>query len=248
MRNAATLKVPMVQGVIDRRILVNFRVDPDALADVLPRPFRPHTVRGWGVAGICLIRLEEIRPRFLPAIVGLSSENAAHRIAVEWDGPDGVRRGVYIPRRDTSSALHVFAGGRFFPGEHQRAFFDVEETPHWVSLSMRSEDRSTFVTVTGRETDTLPDDSVFASLAEASAFFQAGSLGYSDTPEGRRFDGLVLKTLLWKVTPMAVDAVESSFFSETDRFPPGSVHFDCALLMKGVPHEWHAAEPLCILE
>jgi hypothetical protein len=35
------MKIPIMQGVIDRRILANFHVDPDVLAKVLPSPFRP---------------------------------------------------------------------------------------------------------------------------------------------------------------------------------------------------------------
>ena len=39
------------------------------------------------MAGICLIRLQQIRPWFVPGCcgIGISSENAAHRMAVEWD-------------------------------------------------------------------------------------------------------------------------------------------------------------------
>jgi hypothetical protein len=48
-------------------------------------PFRPQLVHGWAVAGICLIRLGRLRPSRVPSAVGLRSENAAHRIAVEWD-------------------------------------------------------------------------------------------------------------------------------------------------------------------
>jgi hypothetical protein len=28
-------------------------------------------------------------------------------------------------------------------------------------------------------------------------------------------------------------------------FPPGSVQFDCALLMRGIDHEWLGRESLC---
>ena len=74
--------LPIIRGVIDRRILVNFTVDPAVAAKLLPRPFRPKLVNGIAVAGICLIRLKQIRPRGWPAILGISSENAAHRIGV----------------------------------------------------------------------------------------------------------------------------------------------------------------------
>src|SRR5262249_27610998 len=97
------MPISVLRGVIDRRILVNFRVDPTVLGRLLPKPFRPKLVNEAGMAGVCLIRLKHIRPRWLPAFVGLSSENAAHRIAVEWDQQCQRREGVFITRRDTSS-------------------------------------------------------------------------------------------------------------------------------------------------
>jgi hypothetical protein len=44
---------------------------------------------------------------------------------------------------------------------------------------------------------------------------------------------------VWKITPLAVERVYSSYFADESRFPPGSVEFDCALLMRNIPHEWH---------
>jgi hypothetical protein len=76
------VRVPRVHGIIRRRLLVNFRVDPVMIQRLLPPRFRPKLHDGHAVAGICLIRLEQIRPRRFPSIVGVSSENAAHRIAV----------------------------------------------------------------------------------------------------------------------------------------------------------------------
>src|SRR5688572_12172314 len=100
--NRVWMGIPVISGIIDRRILVNYRVESERLSKLLPPPFRPKLVQGHGVAGICLIRLKHIRPEFLPLPFGIGSENAAHRIAVEWE-QDGQRfDGVYIPRRDTS--------------------------------------------------------------------------------------------------------------------------------------------------
>ncbi len=231
---------PVVAGWIERRVLVNYRVAPDALAAVLPAPFRPKLVRGHGVAGICLIRLRQVRPRGLPAVVGVGSENAAHRIAVEWDGDDGVCEGVYVPRRDTSSGLNVLAGGRLFPGVHRRARFDVREWDCGLSVSVRSRDGQTRIAVRGRVAHALPAGSVFASLWEASDFFQQGRLGYSPRRDLGGFEGMELRTQGWRVEPLEVDVVESSFFDDRARFPEGSIAFDCALLMRSTAHEWHA--------
>lgn len=59
--------IPTVEGIIARRLLINYRVDSATLQQMLPAPFRPKLIHGMGIAGICLIRLKDIRPRGLPA-------------------------------------------------------------------------------------------------------------------------------------------------------------------------------------
>ncbi len=120
------MTAPDLRAVMERRLLVNYRVDPELLASLLPAPFRPALAGGYGVAGICLIRLGKLRPAGLPAVAGLRAEHAAHRVAVCWDSPGGPVTGVYIPRRDTSSRLAALAGGRLFPGWQHLAQFRAE--------------------------------------------------------------------------------------------------------------------------
>ena len=240
------MKLPVIQGVIRRRILANFRVHPQVMQQQLPARFRPKLQRGYAVAGICLIRLEHIRPRFVPESIGLNSENAAHRVAVLWD-EDGVsREGVFISRRDTNSQLNHLLGGRIFPGEHHQSSFSVAESESEISISLESTDSTVAVQIEGTTAKTLPRDSIFSSLAEASAFFEAGSIGYSVTHDPNRLDGLNLKTEQWQVEPLEVRTVKSSYFSDETKFPRGSIEFDHALLMKNVAHEWHSAEDLYI--
>lgn len=239
------MRIPTIRGLIDRRVLVNFRVDGDVLSRVCPAPFRPQIVNGFGVAGICLIRLKHIRPRFVPSFVGISSENAAHRVAVEWDTDGGTRTGVFIPRRDTSSFLNAFAGGRIVPGVHHRARFEVLEKENEYHIAMDSLDGSAHIAVIGQTTTELPPDSIFPTVAACSQFFEAGSLGYSPANSIDQFDGLELQSVNWHVEPLAVTHVQSSFFDDRDTFPAGSVTFDNALLMRGIEHEWHSRESLC---
>ena len=239
------MRIPVIKGTIKRRLLVNFRADPSVVQRILPHPFRPKLHRGHSIVGICLIRLEAIRPAGFPAVIGLSSENAAHRIAVEWTDTTGARReGVFIPRRDTGSFISRLAGGRIFPGEHHPAKFSIVESGHHIELSMRSVDGSVSVTVSGEETDSLPSSSCFPSLVDASAFFEGGSLGYSVTRDGGRMDGLRLRTLDWRIRALAVTEVRSSYFEDERRFPNDSVEFDHALIMRDILHEWHDAEDL----
>lgn len=239
-------QLPAVAGIIERRVLVNYRCRPDVIRNILPEPFRPKLIRGWSIGGICLIRLSGIRPAFLPALGGLRSENAAHRIAVEWNDGGTTKEGVFIPRRDTSAWLNRLAGGKLFPGVHHAAQYRVSETDNRFEIEMRSDDGVAFVTVRARTTDSLPADSIFESLNEASEFFQRGSLGWSSRIEKCTFDGLELNCAEWRMEPLDVEHVESSFFGDAMRFPPGSVKFDSAFLMRNIPHEWHARGHLAI--
>jgi hypothetical protein len=221
-------------------MLINFRCQPAVLTRFLPPPFRLKLVNGWDMAGICLIRLGGIHPAFLPPLFGLISENAAHRIAVEWDEDGTTREGVFIPRRDTSALLNRWVGGKLFPGIHHAAKFEVSETDNCFRLKMRSNDCEAFVRVSAQVTDELPDDSVFGSLDEASEFFRGGAMGWSARPRSNEFDGLELRCREWRMEPLAVEKVESSFFENTELFPSGSAKFDSALLMRDITHEWHA--------
>jgi hypothetical protein len=238
------MKLPVIRGDIDRRILVNYRVDPNVLAPLLPAPFRPKIVHGVGLVGICLIRLKCVRPALCPSWLGISSENAAHRVAVEWDDGGTAREGVYVRRRDTDSRLNALAGGRLFPGIHHHARFTVQESAEHYAVALRSDDGATSMSVRARRTAQWPASSCFGALDEASRFFQAGSLGYSATADPCRFDGLELRCLNWQVQPLAVEQVQTSYFDDESLFPRGSIEFDCALLMRGIEHEWHGKPDL----
>jgi hypothetical protein len=231
-----------LEGVIARRVLVNYRVDPDVLHRLLPPPFRPQRVNGHGVAGICLIRLSSLRPRGVPALLALSSENAAHRIAVEWTAQHGAcRRGVYIPRRDSSSAFNAWAGGRLVPGTHGRAAFSVEEHRDTWRIALRGADVSVSIGV--RASDHL-SSRLFASLDEASTFFADGSVGYSPSGVTGELEGLELRCCSWVMEPLELLDAQSSFFADRRHFPAGTAELDCALLMRDIVHTWHACGKL----
>ncbi|MBM4074009.1 MAG: hypothetical protein FJ271_34625 [Planctomycetes bacterium] len=95
------------------------------------------------------------------------------------------------------------------------------------------------VQLRAHESDSLPESSCFESLAESSAYFEGGSVGYSVTRDCCRLDGIRLQTDRWQVRPLAVEQVESSFFADEKAFSAGSVTFDHALIMRDISHQWH---------
>ena len=61
------MRTPVMDSVVERRLLVNYRITPEVVARLLPAGFRPQVVRGWAVGGVCAIRLGSLRPHGMPA-------------------------------------------------------------------------------------------------------------------------------------------------------------------------------------
>jgi hypothetical protein len=228
--------LPALSAVIERRLLINYRLDPSVAAGMLPPGLRPQLVNGHSVAGVCLIRLGDMRPSWLPASLGWRAENAAHRIAVEWDDDSGVHQGVYIPVRHSASRIPVVVGGRLFPGVHRHARFTASETANRIRVELDASDLrvSADVAVVSEWRSRL-----FPTIDDASAFFRAGSTGWSPRRNSRELDGLTLDTEHWRVEPGRLLNVESSFF---DALPRGSAQLDSVLVMRDVPITWRQPE------
>jgi Uncharacterized conserved protein (COG2071) len=231
------MKIPTIHGLIDRRILINFTADPKVVEKIIPKPFRLKIYKNKAIVGICLIRLKNVKPKGLPNFLGVSSENGAHRIAVEWDENGQVKEGVFIPRRDTSLKLNTILGGRLFPGKHHLAKFNVIEKEGNYHIDFKSSD-NTKISIDANETNIFDSNSIFETLENVSSFFEKGAVGYS--PNGKKFDGLKLQTYHWEVRPLDVVDIKSSFFENETIFPKGSIQFDNALLMTKIEHEWHS--------
>ncbi|MEX0152298.1 DUF2071 domain-containing protein [Microbacterium sp. LMI1-1-1.1] len=225
--------IPTMAATIERRLLVNYRVDPAVARELLPQGLRPQLIDGSAVAGVCLIRLGAFRPAWVGPEIGHRSENAAHRIAVEWDAPSGTRTGVYIPRRHSASRLARLVGGRVFPGVHRRARIVSKETDAEISVHIDADDLRVRV-----DARLAPDEAfrsgLFPSLASASDFFRKDAVGWSPARNGS-LEGLRLDTDAWRVEAATIDTLESSSF---DGLPAGSAEFDDVLVMRRVPARW----------
>lgn len=231
--------LPLIQGVIARRMLLNFRADAEVVQRLLPAPLQVDHQHGHAIVGVCLIRLENLRPQGVPGPLGLSSENMAHRVAIRYPSSTGIRPGVFIWRRETDQRLVELLGGRLFPGVHQHARFQVSESGDRLAMDVTTEDGKADVQFSARICGEWRPTSSFASLDEVSGFFRKGDCGFSCSLRGDELEGLQLRMLKWEIVPMEVESQDCAFFLDSRRFPPGSLDFDCGLLMRGLPHEWH---------
>jgi hypothetical protein len=231
--------LPILKGIIARRVLLNFRADAQVVQKMLPKPFVVEPHQGAAIVGVCLIRLEKLRPKGLPSQVGMSSENVAHRVAVRYPLNGEMRSGVFIWRRETDQKMVQMFGGRLFPGVQYKASFLTREDENGIQMDVKSANGDTDVSFSATEDPMWPPTSAFKSLHEASAFFQQGGCGFSSSLRGDTVEGMELKTSHWSLTPLSVQLNKVAFYGDTGRFPEGSIEFDCGLIMRGIPHEWH---------
>lgn len=234
------MELPVLSGLIARRLLVNYRVVPNVIRKILPDHLEPIIIGGYASAGICLLKLRNIGLKYSPEFLTINSENAAYRVLVQWREGAQVRCGVYIPRRDTDSRLNVWLAGKVFSWPHYPAQFDTTEYAGHYIVNVRSVDNRTNLRVNVKIGDSFPSNSMFRSIEHASECFRECSVGCSPSARSGHFKQIQLKTQSWSVKPLDIHELSSTFFEDSTIFPPGTITFDNALLMENIPHEWHS--------
>lgn len=234
--------MPVIEGMIARRVLLNYWIEPEVARRLVPQPLEPVIVNGFAVAGMCLIRLEKLRPKGMPAALGFSSENMAHRIAIRYPTSNGMRDGVFVWRRDTDSLLAVRLGGVVFPGVNRDAEFRIDERrdadDESLEMQVLTADGAADVSFRMSAAEwkwTL----LFPRFADVCGFFERGDCGFSCALRGDALEGLCMRTLKWEMSPVQVQGLRSAFYENEKMFPRGSAGFDSAVVMRGIPHEWH---------
>jgi len=235
--------LPGIDCHVARRVMVNYWLDAAVARRLVPAPLTPQIVNGYAVAGICLIRLEHVRPRGIPAAFGMASENAAHRIAVWYPRENGRQPGVFIWRRETDSPLIRQLGGRLFPGKHNLAEFHVTESADGLDYHIRTEDRRADLRLRVRYSEEWGASALFRRFDDACDFFRAADGGFwcsleEGSLDGGSFEVMPACSQRWEMSPLRVESADARFFRNPVHFPMGSVALDSAVLMRGIASQW----------
>lgn len=220
----------VVRGLIRRRLLVNAVVDPDEAAGRLPPGPRPHETALGTVVGCCLLDIAELRPRPLPAAVGIRQRAGACRISAEWDNDAGETIvGVWVPARRTDARLAVALGGQWFPGVHRPARITLDPQPG--RLSWRIDDGRDFridVDVS------VPDDTNNVGDVVAGTCL-AATIGMSADHDGL-LEAACMQPERRDARQVVVDRLESRFIDSFHSARPASSY-----LMENIPVSWTPA-------
>jgi len=237
------VRTPVLQGTIQLRILIVYRLDPSAVLDLIPAPFEAQLVNDFAVGAISLSRLSDVRPQGLPSWLGVSGEHATHSFAVKWADQRRPAVGVFIPRRHTSSRLTAAFGDRLFPGAYGRGDFAVEQRGPDVHFAFAARESSCAVDAAVTAVGEPAASRLFASTDEASQLFRRGAVGYSLRRKGGLLDGIEMRTRAWRIDSARIVDVRSSYFDDVTVFPAGTAVVDSAFVMRDIGADWRAAPP-----
>lgn len=170
-----------LNGVVTRRFLISYPVQPAVLSAFLPPHAELSTWQGLAWVSACFVNIRHMRPSLVPSPVGMEFNYLVHRTRARVPYPDGVRRESVLVLEANINRRAVAAIGQRLPGVrfHARDIKLLEAPDSW-SVQMRADDGALLYQADIAKSsiaDELPAGSRFPDLATADKFLLNVSYG-----------------------------------------------------------------------
>lgn len=230
-----------VQAFFRHSLVLTYALPVATLEPLLPPGLTLDSWNDYGFVAIALVQTEQLRPSFLPAIVGQRFFLSGYRVFARYTTIEGRRlRGLRILRSDTDKRLMMTAGNVLTHYNYRKAGVTLHASDASLDIEIRTP---------GAEADL----SVSADLSSAPAALPAGSV-FPDTETARRFAGPLPFTFdyerqthsivliegvrsEWHPIPVAVTVRECTFF-RGPAFHGVEPILSNAFYLHDVPYEW----------
>jgi uncharacterized protein YqjF (DUF2071 family) len=238
-------KHPVAMRTLFRRcLLVNFAVDPDELASVLPRHVEPDLLDGEAYLSVVVGRMERMRPVLVPRLLGITYDQIVYRAVVR----SGDQRGVFFLRSDADNRLMAGLGNLMSFFRFHRSQVSFTERSGNLDLDVRtttnpSGDIAATYTV-GAPRHDLPESSAFASLDEAKGWLVELFVAFHHGAGNDWIDVVRIKRGEWDVR--VVDDTRAHYAFMGAGAPFTRARLDSVFLVGDVPYRWYrlAKQPL----
>ena len=209
-KNPTTMK-----GRIERCWLFTFRTPEDHARALLPKPLDPVTREGWGFWNVVVCRVEAMRPRGLPAFLGMGYWHVAYRLYARFGGEEG----LHFLRSDCDSGFMAAMGNVMTDFNFHKATVEVREEGDGVGIAV-DVPGGTAEAALRRRGARRPEGSLFASLDEAAAFLKYQPRGFSVANDGRvNVVRIVRDESAWRARPVEVVSQRWEFFRGKEVVP-----------------------------
>jgi Uncharacterized conserved protein (COG2071) len=195
-------------------LVLAYALPASALESLLPETLEPDRHGDLGFVAAAFVQTEDMRPSFLPRVLGLDFFLAGYRIFVRVAGQPSLR-GLYIIRSDTDRRLLTFFGNLLTSYRYRTVDADFHLDEDTLRVVVRPGVR--IAADLKQRPGPLPSGSPFSSVEQARRF--AGPLPYTFHHEPKTGHLLSVRGVrsAWDPQPVAVDVQELSFVSQ-ERF------------------------------
>ncbi|HTQ79691.1 MAG TPA: DUF2071 domain-containing protein [Thermoanaerobaculia bacterium] len=228
MSFAKTLPIGF-RGELHEVELVQFSLDPEEAARLLPFPLVPRIIAGRALISLVHVELRRMRPSFLPGLFAFSYRHVAFRLLLDDHtlDPSAPEQGIYFVRSFTDRPLLVHAGNLVTHYRLTQAELDVD--PRGLAVFEGGQRLSYRKSVLGAE---IPSPGLFGDWAEARAVVGALDRAYAVDPKGGIWQTRILRPD-WPLEPLSLAGFTTDFFE--------SARLECAFRVASViPYRWLA--------
>lgn len=219
--------VKRVSAHIERRIVINFSVDPNEIERVVDCPWlRPQVVAGQGVASLCVLWMDGVIPTGWPKFLAQSQISIAVRfgvINVETGEP-----GVYVPERCSNTVLAWLLTRMGGSCIHPK--IRVTEADGVIGIKRNGVDFAGF-----RVDDTPKESKLFSNSGEFEDFIRAGKRSYGPALRRGQIDVVDLNKSETSFVPLGVEMLDLRGISA---IIPGVLTLDSAYETRNAEYAW----------
>ena len=231
-------RLAQATGVLENTVLLNFRTDAELLRRLLPEPFEPRLVDGFGLISILMFRMRDLACETDRGLPSPPSEHVLYRIAVTWQQGTRTYHGMYILRHEVNSRLPIRQRRRgLFPVIGQPVRWGKSPWKGSFEWTLRN-NRRLRLRVGAKIARSFSGGSVFDSLEHASEFFSRERAAIAPRYQKSVFANTHFLPLAWGVKPLHVHRLKTDFDHLENIFPAGKIVYDSALIWPEMPCRW----------
>ena len=223
-------------GVVRRRFLVSYAVEPSLLSTRVPPGAELSTHNGFAWVSACFVELAGMRPSFVPKGLGSRFRYLIHRTRARLLYPDGVLRESVLVLEANMNKPFLALLGRVTTGVNFRVReIDLVEGDDGWELSMAANGSVLYRASIPRLSigESLPENSMFQNTSDADRFLLGVSYGGEwDKPKGR------LRLLAETHDPWTAfaGACDTKRFDFLEKLGASSLQADHVVTMTNIPH------------
>jgi uncharacterized protein YqjF (DUF2071 family) len=224
-----------VQALFRNCHLVNFAVDPSALARVLPAPLVPDVYADRAWLSVVIAQMSSMRPVGVPELLGVTYNQVVYRAVVRH----GNARGVHFLRSDTDSRLMSALGNAmsFFAFHHADIALGRQGDAQTVEL--HSHEGMADIRARFRPAAQLPPTSVFPDLATAKTQLVELFDAYHPRADRPVTDLVSIRRNDWELAVVNDELGEYALMRDSAWFPAGSAVLDSVFAVEDLTYRWN---------